>query len=46
MKKKLSHYKPEQAHVVPGIKATRFLDIGHEGGRLSALRTGRLYAQD
>jgi len=42
-----SHYRPGQAQRVPGsIRFPDFVTTAQDGGRLSALRTGRLYPQE
>ena len=42
-----SHYRPGQAQRVPGkLRFPDFVTTTQDGGRLSALRTGRLYPQE
>jgi len=46
-KAKQSHYRPEQAQrVLRKLKFPDFITTAQDGGRLSALRTGRLYPQE
>ena len=47
VKVKQSHYRPGQAQRVPGkLRFPDFVTAPQDGGRLSALRTGRLYPQE
>ena len=41
-----SRYRPGVAQRVPEIKVPVFVTTAQDGGRLSALRTGRLYLQE
>ena len=44
---KQSHYRPGQAQMVPGsLRFADFVTTAQDGGRLSALSTGRLYPQE
>jgi len=44
---KQSHYRPGQAQrVLRKLKFTDFVTTAQDGGRLSALSTGRLYPQE
>ena len=46
-KVKLSHYRPGQAQrVLRKLRFPDFVTTAQDGGRLSALRTGRLYPQE
>jgi len=47
VKIKQCHYRPGQAQRVPGsLRFPDFMTTTQDGGRLSALRTGRLYPQE
>ena len=47
IKVKQSHYRPGQAQrVLRKLRFPDFVTKAHDGGRLSALRTGRLYPQE
>ena len=47
VKVKLSHYRPGQAQrVLRKLRLPHFVTTAQDGGRLSALRTGRLYPQE
>jgi hypothetical protein len=47
VKIKQSHYRPGQAQrVLRKLRFPDFVTTAQDGGRLSALRTGRLYLQE
>ena len=47
VKLKQSHYRPGQAQrVLRKLRFPDFITMAQDGGRLSALRTGRLYPQE
>ena len=47
VKVKLSNYRPGQAQrVLRKLRFPYFVTTAQDGGRLSALRTGRLYPQE
>ena len=47
VKVKQSHYRPGQAQrVLRKLRLPHFVTTAQDGGRLSALRTGRLYPQE
>jgi len=47
LKVKQSHYRPGQVQrVLRKLRFTDFVTTAQDGGRLSALRTGRLYPQE